>query len=397
MVVHSRPRVAEMNIGRLVSAFVAVITGVCGVACDDTGTDDSATAAGGSDTGGGGSTGSGGNPMAGSTGGGQGGTANSTGTGGGQSTSGGGTGGNDSGACSDYEDEANRIADEIATQWAIDSGGNTGREPCEDVINDWYLEQCEALLAAAARVDECLQEALTCTLGTNGCACRWGGVCDDGSCVAGQCARVPYRGASYFAVDGCGLSTGIAMPEGEAPTTSTSQGPRVESSDEEADVRCQVSSQGDGFSITGVIEQGTGAFMVDGIVAPAGNGYSGLGTIAQLDGATSLNLSSALDACELTVLPNQDIAEGRVWGNFDCAEVSNRTDPGCPAQGSFVFENCDREPSCTCSCVCRECTGTQSAGGDMCIGDCPNCAATCRDFCLGLGCGAVDRYFGCMS
>jgi hypothetical protein len=145
---------------------------------------------------------------------------------------------------------------------------------------------------------------------------------------------------------GCNLTTGLIVPEGGQPTTQTLLGARVADGMSGADVDCTVSPTGDGYQVFGAVQQGMRSFTVEALVAPSANEgekFSGLGTIYQFDSPTSTNLQSDRDACSITVLENQDIAGGRVWGSFTCETVRNPGAPGieCSASGSFVFENCD--------------------------------------------------------
>jgi hypothetical protein len=43
------------------------------------------------------------------------------------------------------------------------------------------------------------------------------------------------------------------------------------------------------------------------------------------------------------VAGGQDLAAGRIWGNFECSDLGNPDTPGavCSGSGHFVFENCD--------------------------------------------------------
>ena len=156
----------------------------------------------------------------------------------------------------------------------------------------------------------------------------------------------PYRGASYFQTitGGCnvGTASAFAIPEGQQPTTQTDQGPRIEDGKNGADVSCEVSRSGDGYFISGTLQQGTRSFTVAGTVARGESGHAGLGTVIQVDSPSSLNVRSDPDSCQLTVNANQDIGPGRVWGNFSCARVADPPNAECEAMGSFVFENCKK-------------------------------------------------------
>ena len=154
------------------------------------------------------------------------------------------------------------------------------------------------------------------------------------------------KGASHFQINGggcnVGVSQGYTIPVGSQPTTVTSQGARVEDGKEGADVSCKVSEDGDGYFLSGTVQQRTRSFTVSGTVDPtADGGYSGFGTVIQADSPTSLNLRSPANSCNITVMEGQQIKKGYVWGNFDCPSVVHEPNQNCPAIGSFVFEHCD--------------------------------------------------------
>jgi hypothetical protein len=154
------------------------------------------------------------------------------------------------------------------------------------------------------------------------------------------------KGGSHFATTsgGCNVVSGFPIPAEGQPTSRTSLGSRVEDGKDGASVDCRVVSSGEGFSFDGHVQSGSRAFTVIANVGPAETGgFVGTGTVWHTD-PNSPALSSDSDACEVTVLPNQDIASGRVWGNFVCPAVSanNQPDVSCRAEGSFVFENCEQ-------------------------------------------------------
>jgi hypothetical protein len=165
------------------------------------------------------------------------------------------------------------------------------------------------------------------------------------------CTDSPSRpmkaGTSFQATTGgCNITSGLIIPDGGQPTTQSSLGSRVSDGKSGADVDCEVSSTGDNYRIFGTVRQGMRSFTLDAQVAPsqvAGEKFSGLGTLYQYDSPTSTNLQSDPDACPISIRDNQDIAKGRVWGNFQNCPVRNQGSPGiaCEAAGSFVFENCD--------------------------------------------------------
>jgi len=154
------------------------------------------------------------------------------------------------------------------------------------------------------------------------------------------------KGGSHFQITsgGCNVQTGFSIPAEGQPTSSTYLGSRVEDGKDGANVDCRVVKSGDSFSFDGNLQVGSRAFTIIGNVTPAETGgFDGQGTVWHTD-PNSPALNSDTDACEVTILPNQDVDAGRVWGNFQCTEVHANNQPGvvCRAQGSFVFENCSQ-------------------------------------------------------
>ena len=173
------------------------------------------------------------------------------------------------------------------------------------------------------------------------------GVTDGGgeSGAGGSSSRPSARGGSNFAVtsSGCNVQTGLAIPPDVQPTSATYLGERVEDGVEGATVDCVVVTSADGFAFNGNVQLDSRAFTIIANVSPDGDGYTGTGTVWHTD-PNGPALSSDDGGCTVTVQPNQDIAPGRVWGNFECPTVSASNEPGiaCTARGSFVFENCDQ-------------------------------------------------------
>jgi len=151
------------------------------------------------------------------------------------------------------------------------------------------------------------------------------------------------RGASAISLEsGCGADDApITVPwEPSEVVTDIELGTRVPDGQYNAQVTCTVSSAAGGFDIDGRVQQGDRWLSVQAqVVSPGGAGYEGLGTITHYDPTTGELRGSD---CTVTVGPQQDIAESRVWGSFTCSSVST-PDSGavsCAASGSFVFENC---------------------------------------------------------
>jgi hypothetical protein len=154
----------------------------------------------------------------------------------------------------------------------------------------------------------------------------------------------PAKGGSNFRITsgGCNQNGSFPIPEGAVqPTSDTHLGPRVEDT-EGATVDCEVRSTGSGYVLSGLIRQGNRSFNINGSVDAVGDGsYLGTGAVIHYDATTATLQSGDVD-CVLTVNVNQDVAPGRVWGNFNCTEVGNYDQPGvrCTADGSYVLENC---------------------------------------------------------
>jgi hypothetical protein len=160
----------------------------------------------------------------------------------------------------------------------------------------------------------------------------------------GSSSLPPAKGASHFVITsgGCNLVSGFAIPPDGPSVSSTYLSERVEDGIDGASVDCRVVTSADGFAFDGNVQSGSRAFTTIANVAPADSGgYLGTGTVWHTD-PNSPALNSDDGACAVSVLPNQDIAPGRVWGNFQCETVSANNQPGiaCRAEGSFVFENC---------------------------------------------------------
>ena len=129
------------------------------------------------------------------------------------------------------------------------------------------------------------------------------------------------------------------------PTSPTTLGDRIDDGEDGARVECTVAeTSDDAYSIDGLIAYDDHRFRIMGVLQSAGaNGYLGRGTV-QYATPEDGPLESRADACSLTVLPDQDVADGRVWGNFTCpaldgADTSSAAS-ACGLEGSFVFETC---------------------------------------------------------
>ena len=181
--------------------------------------------------------------------------------------------------------------------------------------------------------------------GTGGTSAGGTGGSDVGGTDAGGSSSLPpAKGASHFATTsgGCNVVSGFPIPPEGQPVSQLYLSERVENGIDGGVVNCRVVSSANGFAFDGNVQLGARTFTIIANVAPADSGgYMGTGTVWHTD-PSSPALTSDDGACAITVLPNQDIAPGRVWGNFQCATVSAPNQPGiaCSAEGSFVFENC---------------------------------------------------------
>ena len=135
------------------------------------------------------------------------------------------------------------------------------------------------------------------------------------------------------------------IPNEGQPTSPTHVGDRIDNEEDGARVECTVARAGNGaYSINGLIAHDDHRFHIMGTLQPAGaDGYLGQGTV-QYATPEDGPLETGADACLLTVTPDQDVADGRVWGNFTCptmdgADTSSPTS-ACGLEGSFVFEAC---------------------------------------------------------
>ena len=188
---------------------------------------------------------------------------------------------------------------------------------------------------------------------------RWIGPITAGLLAAGTLGCTdspppPAKGASTFVLTtgGCNFTGGFHIPEVGVHTTRKTPGQRAEDGKSNAKIRCTVSKQGQNqYSIGGSILQGTrGLSVVNGLVGPDAeiDGYSGSAQIIHTDTQTG-TLESDAGACQLTVYENQDVAAGRVWGNFSCVgqnedgvRSNNNPSARCNAEGNFILENCDK-------------------------------------------------------
>ncbi len=156
-------------------------------------------------------------------------------------------------------------------------------------------------------------------------------------------ARGAMRVSPYSA--GCG-SGPYLIPSTGTITNEQTAGDRI-TDGKAGDVDCGVTQSGGGYHIHGELEQDRTSFTIDGIVVedPANPGQyqtAGATGFGAFYAPSSGNIYSS--TCTLTVLPHQDVATGRVWGNYRCTQSTKEGDAGgfsCNFEGSFIFENCN--------------------------------------------------------
>jgi len=180
-------------------------------------------------------------------------------------------------------------------------------------------------------------------------ACGLDGVCEeqcdgDPDCAEAGIDAPPAKGASNFVITsgGCNVNGAFAIPEGTQPTTDRYLGARVEDGQDDADVDCQVAASGEGYIVAAYVQQGQRRLNLAADLLPFGGAsYTGPATVTHYASETGA-LSSQTD-CTASVNPDQDVAPGRIWGNFAC-DVGDPNQPTvrCTAEGSFAFENCER-------------------------------------------------------
>ncbi len=151
------------------------------------------------------------------------------------------------------------------------------------------------------------------------------------------------RGASrvFPYSSGCGPGPYV-IPTGGTPTSERVAGDRITDGDS-GDVDCSVTKSGGGYKIRGSLEEGATSFAISGTVVEIDSGIYQSETSGAVGfyHPNSGNISS--ETCTLEVLQNQEIATGKVWGNFDCTNSIKEANPGlsCNFEGSFIFENCN--------------------------------------------------------
>jgi hypothetical protein len=151
-----------------------------------------------------------------------------------------------------------------------------------------------------------------------------------------------------FGGSGCliGASPPFAIPSGSYPTLMSTGGTdddRVVDGDPDVDVSCRVSASNELVSLTGSLRKtSVVSFSASGEFPPAGCPRTTAGSIENkcVHVSQRNNQSGAALAgdCYLEV---KFVKAGALYAKFDCDELIEDT-TACPAQGAFVFENCDK-------------------------------------------------------
>jgi len=166
-----------------------------------------------------------------------------------------------------------------------------------------------------------------------------------GTASCSESALPPAKGGTRFVITsgGCNVNGSFSIPDGSQPTTDRYLGTRVEDGDG-ADVDCEVAERSGGtYTLAGYAQEGQRRLNLAAQLGPSdAGGFIGTGTVYHYAAATGA-LQSMID-CTFTVNPDQDVAPGRIWGNFQCDQVGDPNLPAvrCAAEGNYVFENCEK-------------------------------------------------------
>ena len=126
--------------------------------------------------------------------------------------------------CSQYEEEADAIRDNIIQVWASDEGippdVRQNQGPCVAPFGD-YVQACNDYLEARQRAEDCRagrpvsSSEPECSPGTETCPCLGGDVCAIGlTCASGICVVVP-GGGTYGCTPSCSVSTPVCCDNGD--------------------------------------------------------------------------------------------------------------------------------------------------------------------------------------
>jgi hypothetical protein len=152
----------------------------------------------------------------------------------------------------------------------------------------------------------------------------------------------PAQGAFYMNVtSGNGVcNRGPASFQLGEPRPAPQTLARLIDGQEGAGVSCAVSGDGS-FSFNGKVEKQPFSFYIGGSVS----GTSGTAAVNAYSPAT-LNMSSPSSApCTVSIKAEkgQEVASGRIWGEYSCPEFTDPSSPSqtsCACSGYILFENC---------------------------------------------------------
>jgi hypothetical protein len=108
------------------------------------------------------------------------------------------------------------------------------------------------------------------------------------------------------------------------------------------DVSCRVRAQSDSVTVFGQVEADDQSFLVKNgtLTGSAEQGYEGKADIAFYHPDVLNRVAGT--GCSLSISTSQEVADGRVWSSFACANATiGSTQQTCDFSGSFAFENCD--------------------------------------------------------
>ncbi len=110
-----------------------------------------------------------------------------------------------------------------------------------------------------------------------------------------------------------------------------------------AKVFCSVRAEGGGFNAQGLVEAGANVFEFNVTLSADNNvGNRAEGTVGYRTVQTVTRLDSPKDnLCEFWLNDSQEVAEGRVWAQFECRELANPQRSCGLVESTLAFQNCD--------------------------------------------------------
>jgi hypothetical protein len=140
----------------------------------------------------------------------------------------------------------------------------------------------------------------------------------------------------------CASQTSFSIPVGEPATTSTYLGPKATDGMHGASIECDIVTRPGGGVVSADIHQDVFSVMFDATVEQTAEGtYTGVASVVFLIGPDSL--ASRPVSCSVSVSPEQEFGERRLWADFACAELFSPTVAACSATGTLVVANCGYE------------------------------------------------------